>query len=1196
MQNILSNDDQPTLTGEDYRALVLSFAPLTWEADPEGRFVADAPACRSFTGQERESWLDRGWLAAVHPDDRPRIERDWRRALADQAPLTAPLRLRHRQGHYRAVTVHATPVRKPGGSVGKWVGMLVEREPEHPSPAPGAQKKSAPEIVNAPGQHPTDPKTLLQAILDTAPVAITAYQPVYADGRVRDFRFLFVNAFGQKLAGEDATGQLLSQAFPTTLTNTAFDRLRAALEQGSRQDMEIWYAGEGMQRWFRTVAVPMEGIVLATTEDVTDRKATEQSLQEKSGLLQAIIDAPDIGIAVYKAVRNEAGEIEDFVHEYINRASVTMLGEDFTGKLLSDHGDNGTTQLTRFVDVIETGRGNDYVRNVPFRGRDVWFSVTNRPLGHDRLVHTWEDVTERQRAQEKIVQLKEEAAQTATDRYHYIFNSIEEGFCIYEVLYDEHHRPCDLRWTDVNPAYEKQTGLKDVVGKTHLELSFETDQSWFDTFDRVAKTGEPEYFLNFFERTERWHEISVSPTNERSAPLVGLIFKDVTDRIQTEARQNFILKLNEALRTAEEPELIEATVCDLAMTYFRADRCFYCTVREGESVIRHDAYCQGLSSVAATYPLHTFEKFNSLVERGEPFAIEDVTTSPFVDDDLREICLRDKNIALLSVPVVKQDKVVGVFSITSCTPRVWTQTEKESATDTAERIWAAVERANAESARRETEERLLAMLKNLPGGAVFVVDREMRYVLAEGEILANSEAGNAEFLNKPVSEVLRRLGLEFYEELYRRAFRGEKFMYELNTGGRTYLTRGLPLRRDESNEVYEVLVISYEITDRKRAEEALRVADQRKNEFLAMLAHELRNPMATIQSGLHILHELQDEPGGLPRPTLDMMTRQTDHLVRLVDDLLDVSRISRGQIELRKQPVDLVAVVEEAVASARTLYFKRGKQLSADLPDFPVPLRGDATRLGQVVTNLLNNGIRYTSDAGEVWLSLTVREGDPTTREAVLEVRDNGIGMTQEQLTSIFELFVQHDTSPGRAAGGLGVGLTLVQRLVEGHGGTVDVHSDGLGKGSTFTVVLPVPDVQLGASGTPHGLPAGTSERILIIDDNADAAKTLATLLQLRGYDVLTAPDGHTGISAAATHRPRTILLDIGMPDLDGYETCRRLRRQPWARDTRIVAVSGYGQESDRRRAREAGFDAHLVKPVKISTLADLLGASSQKS
>ena len=1199
MEQASYTNDNVTLTAEDYRALVTSFARLTWEADAQGRFVADAPICRAYSGQSRESWFGEGWLAAVHPDDRPRVEREWQRSLTEQASFTAPLRLQRREGGYQAMTVHATPVRETGGGVKKWVGMLVEHgmdatfPPAIPVPPAtiaigGAPLPELPEQA-LPTEKSKDPGTLLQAILDAAPMAIMAYQPLYSNDRIQDFRFLFLSAFGIRLTGNNVTGELLSQVFPTTLTNGVFDCLRKALKTGKRQDIEVWYDGEGIKRWLRTVVVPMEGIVLATTEDITDRKRAERRLEANHRLFQNIIDAPDIGIAVYKAKRNEAGEIEDFVHEFINRASLTMLGEDFTGRLLSDHRENGTSQLDRFSEVVESGKGNKYVLHVTFRGRNAWFAITNRPLGHDRLVHTWEDVTERQQIQEDNLRLKADAARTATNKYQYIFNSIEEGFCLYELLYDESGFPYDLRWVDVNPAYERLTGMKDVVGKTHRELSLGTYQFWLDSVDQVVKTGEPAHFENRHEPTDRWHYLSVTSTPELGKNQVGVIFADITERKRTEARQDFLLKINEALRTTEDPEVIEASVCRLAMKYFRADRCFYCTIREGESIIRHDAYGPELSSVAATYPLDTFEQFTLLVERGEPFMIEDVTTSAFVDDGLRELCLRDKNISLLSVPVVKQNTVVGLLTITSSTRRLWTKTDKDVATDTAERLWAAVERANAESARRESEERLRALVKNLPGGAVFVVNRDLYYVLAEGEILKRDGASSADFLDKHISEVLPRYELEFYAELYQLAFRGETFVYELESYGRTFMTRGIPLRRNESNEVYEVLVISYDITDRKRAEEALRVVDQRKDEFLAMLAHELRNPMATIRAGLQILTIAEGKAPQSPAPTLAMMTRQTNHLVRLVDDLLDVSRISRGQIELRKRPVDLVAVVREAVASARALYFKRGKHLRVDLPDSPITLAGDGTRLGQVVTNLLTNGIRYTPASGNVRLRLKVRAGRSIPREAVLEVSDDGIGMTPDQMTSIFELFVQHDTTPGRARGGLGLGLTLVKQLVEGHGGAVHARSKGLGKGSTFTVILPLPVDHLELPDAPEISSTGSADRILVIDDNADAADTLAMLLQLRGYDVHTAPDGKTGISTAATLRPQTILLDIGMPELDGYETCRRLRRQSWVKDVQIVAVSGYGQEKDQQRAREAGFDAHLVKPVNISTLVDLL-------
>jgi signal transduction histidine kinase/methanogenic corrinoid protein MtbC1/ActR/RegA family two-component response regulator len=372
----------------------------------------------------------------------------------------------------------------------------------------------------------------------------------------------------------------------------------------------------------------------------------------------------------------------------------------------------------------------------------------------------------------------------------------------------------------------------------------------------------------------------------------------------------------------------------------------------------------------------------------------------------------------------------------------------------------------------------------------------------------------------------------------------------------------------------------------ERLNERLAEADRRKDEFLAMLAHELRNPLAPLRNAVHLLRQ-----PGVDRPLIDrtreMMGRQVQQLGRLVDDLLDLSRIARGKMQLRKEWVDLGQVARRAAEASRPLVEARRHELILALPDAPVRLLADPTRLEQVLTNLLNNAARYTPDGGRVWLTATTEGG-----EAVVRVRDTGIGIPPEMLSGIFGLFAQVERQQERAEGGLGIGLSLVKSLTEMHGGSVEAHSEGPGRGSEFVVRWPLP-----AEQTPEGARAPAEEapgaeravRILLVDDNVDAAESLAMLLRLLGHEVAVAHDGPAALREADAQRPEVVLLDIGMPRMDGYEVARRLRERPGPGQAVLVALTGWGQEEDRRRSREAGFDHHLVKPVELSALQKLL-------
>jgi PAS domain S-box-containing protein len=371
------------------------------------------------------------------------------------------------------------------------------------------------------------------------------------------------------------------------------------------------------------------------------------------------------------------------------------------------------------------------------------------------------------------------------------------------------------------------------------------------------------------------------------------------------------------------------------------------------------------------------------------------------------------------------------------------------------------------------------------------------------------------------------------------------------------------------------------------AEESLKDADRRKDDFLATLAHELRNPLAPLRNGLQVM-KLAAGNAGAVEQARSMMERQMAVMVRLIDDLLDVSRITRGKLELRKERVELASVVQSAVEGSRPLIEASGHRLTIALPE-PIPLDADPTRLAQVFSNLLTNAAKYTDRGGQITLTAK-RDGGGV----VVSVRDTGIGIAPEHLPRLFEMFSQVTTALERSQGGLGIGLSLVKGLVEMHGGTVEARSEGLGKGSEFIVQLPV----AGGRSAPESPQAGGgdrakargSRRILVADDNRDAAESLAMMLRLAGHEVHAAHDGRDAVEAAAWFRPDVALLDIGMPKLNGFEVARRVREQPWGRNVVLVAITGWGQEEDKRRATEAGFDCHLTKPVEPAALEKLLG------
>jgi PAS domain S-box-containing protein len=426
-----------------------------------------------------------------------------------------------------------------------------------------------------------------------------------------------------------------------------------------------------------------------------------------------------------------------------------------------------------------------------------------------------------------------------------------------------------------------------------------------------------------------------------------------------------------------------------------------------------------------------------------------------------------------------------------------------------------------------------------------------------------------------------------------RTLRSAEVFLERPAGAPTSLLLSAARLISPENQVMGVVITLTDITERKRAEEALRDADRRKDEFLAMLAHELRNPLAPIRNGLQIL-----KIPGLPRGQLDrareILERQVGHMTRLIDDLLDVSRITRGKVQLAREPLELAAIIGRAVEVARPLLDARRHQLTVSLPAEPVRVDGDAVRLAQVFANLLNNAAKFMAEGGEV--AVTAQQADG---EVAVCVRDKGVGIRSDMINQVFELFTQVDPTLARSQGGLGIGLTLVRSLVEMHGGRVEALSEGLGKGSTFVVRLPtLADPSRGgkegplaaaraeaADGRPHS-------RILVIEDNRDSALMLAELVRAWGHEVHMAYDGVAGLLAARDLQPQIVLLDIGLPGMNGYEVARELRKTPGLEESLIVALTGYGQVEDRQRAQASGVNVHLVKPADPDVLQPLLDLS----
>lgn len=499
-------------------------------------------------------------------------------------------------------------------------------------------------------------------------------------------------------------------------------------------------------------------------------------------------------------------------------------------------------------------------------------------------------------------------------------------------------------------------------------------------------------------------------------------------------------------------------------------------------------------------------------------------------------------------------------------------------------------RQRADQLIRDAEERFRLIIESATEFAIFTTDLDGRvdsWNSGAGRLLGYSEeeviGQDCRIFFTPEDNARSVPEAEMSDAII--VGKGEDQRWHIRKDGSRFWGSGLmmPLR-DDSGNVRGYLKIFRDMTREKLAEERLKEVDRQKDEFLAILAHELRNPLAAIGNSVQVL-KLPDGHQNLEW-SRDIIERQTRHLARLLDDLLDVSRITRGKIQIRRELLDISSVISKAIEAVRPAIEKKRHHLTVDITPGVMKVSGDAVRLEQVLVNILDNAIKYTDEGGRI--AVAAHNG----KEVAITVQDNGIGIAPEMLPRVFDLFARADRSLDKSQGGLGIGLTLVRTLVELHGGRVSADSAGLGKGSTFRVTLPLTANSASLTDS-DGMETNDASfegfRVLIVDDNQDVLSSIALLLSQTGYDTLTATDGHSALDLATSTNPHAVILDIGLPGLDGYEVAKQLRASASCHSALLIAISGYGRDEDRRRSKEAGFDHHFVKPVDFAALSKLM-------
>lgn len=824
----------------------------------------------------------------------------------------------------------------------------------------------------------------------------------------------------------------------------------------------------------------------------------------------------------------------------------------------------------------------------------IIYNQDGRPV---KYYGTHSDITEQKKA--------EAALKESERKYHDLFNSIDEGYCVIEVLFDDHGNPVDYRFLEVNQAFERQTGLTQAAGRCMREMAPDHEQEWFDIYGNIAVAGESLRFQQHADALGFYYDVYAFRIGEPEQRRVAILFKDITDRKQAEDARELYAKL------AEEKAVWLQNIIDLMPAGI------WISDHTGKVVTVNQAAVDlygGRSPLAGSPEEYTsYQLFLPGTDEPvvfEPYVPKEALTGVVLDFE-RFDGTRGTQVASTQALRDQHGTIINYVAIAmDITPlrqaEMALQESEKNALDLVEELRQSKEELKAalQSAEQKTAE-LNATIKAVPDGlTVYNLKGEMVFANDVVKHGLESYAGSVQGDLKQRMEVMRSTYLDGtaikFEDtgLYRALSKGETVkdsvaVTRLNSGKILYTSSSCAPIKDTAGEITGAVMIQNDITKRiqleKQTEDLVKKlleADQNKNAFINILSHELRNPLASIMMSLDLLDQA---PAGGKQATraLEVAKRQGKQLSFLVDDLLEVTRISRNKITLKKEAVELNELIHKAAQDYQPQFLEKNVGLEVKLTS-PIYIKADPYRLTQAIGNLLHNAAKFTSENDQV--IVTVSE-DSNSRKAVITSQDTGHGIDPEYLGNILDPFIQADQSLDRSLGGLGLGLSIVKGIVELHGGTVEAFSEGKGKGSRFTIRLPLPEKYIGIQEHNGRLDPRSNQslNILMIEDNKDLADIMCELIEYIDHKAVAVHDGTTGLAKAKELRPDVIICDIGLPDMSGYKVAKLIRKDSELQDTYLIALSGYAQPEDLERSKEAGFDRHLSKPVSLETLQKTL-------
>jgi PAS domain S-box-containing protein len=1271
---------------ERYRAIVSQVITGVASSEIDGRLTIVNQKYCDITGYSAAELSQLRLHDITHPDDLPRNVELYNRMLTEGTPFEIEKRYIRKDGSIVWVNNYVSPICDRNGKPQSVVAVVLDI----------TERKQAEAALAA---SEAKYRTLFSSMDEGYCLADVIFdendQPI-------DIFYIDANPAATRLVGQDFTGRRLSEINPDyeSYWYEIFGRV-ARTGEGERLEQ---YAALN-QKWYDFYVFKMGGEdsrrVAIVFQDITERKRREANAAFLLGMTEAFSHLSTAD-EIMQVVGAKVGE-------YLNVTTCNFADVDEArGEVMAHYGWNspdmprtvGTFRITEYLneEFVRANRdGETFVIcdtqtdprtdglayaalnmyafvTVPFHRNGRWMHYMaicdSRPRDwRDDEIDLIRDISncifprlERARA--------EAALRKSEAKYRSLFDSMDEGFCILQLIFDEEQKPIDYRFIEVNPAFEQQTGLKHALSRTILELVPDIELFWIDLYGRVAVTGEPKRFTDYSRVMDRWFDVNAFRIGEPHEHKVALLFKDITDRKQAEEMSQrtakldtFRLSLADALRPLADPVEVQATAARVLGEYLNANRVAYFEVRGADYVVERD-YVNGVAALAGGYPIDSFgSNLLAAYRAGHTVSVSDVETDANLSPEQRSAYAAIQIGAYIGIPLVKDGEFVAGLAIHSSEPRAWTEDEVVLAEEVAERTWAAVDRARAEAiiaADLQDTQRLREL------GAKLVIEGDIQTlyqeILSTAIAIMQADAGTVQIFDAATQD-LALLATQGFEQAMHESFCRVNASFNtscgiaLRTGTRSFVDFDVPESEDpdgslrlhveagflsaqstplitragrligmvsthwhqhhrpndsQSNpcgnrqlrfldllarQAADLIEQRQTVAEREQLlarEQAARVeadrANRIKDEFLAVLSHELRSPLNPILGWAKLLQNRKLD-AAKTQQALQTIERNAQLQSELIEDLLDVSRILQGKLNLNVSSINLSATIRAAMETVRLAAEAKSINLKASFDPDPPLVQGDSTRLQQVIWNLLSNAVKFTPTGGQVNIRL-----ERLDSFAQITVSDTGQGIEPDFLPYVFEYFRQANATTTRKFGGLGLGLAIVRHLVELHGGTVAVESAGVGRGATFTVRLPLMPIQaIAHQNSPLSEPLSTlsGTQVLVVDDEPDSRDFVGFVLEQAGATVLAASTAAEALTMLVRFKPTVLLSDIGMPDMDGYMLMQQVRALPPEQggQVRAIALTAYAGDFNQQQALAAGFQKHISKPVEPEKLIQVISS-----